>query len=178
MLQIVQTIGILVGIVYYITIMRSQQRTREYALNAQEHALETRQTQVFMQIYQQLNSEESYRTYMELMNLEIMDNEEYLKKYDSSVNPAHFAKRASIWYSYNTIGELLRMGIVEPELLHRLTLGPLVIMMWEKWEHIIRETREREKLPDVWEGFEYLYKEMKKLRDMKGYPDIILTQAK
>jgi hypothetical protein len=56
-LQIVQTVGILVGIVYYITIMRSQQRTRELALEsqeltrkAQEQTLETRQTQLFMQI--------------------------------------------------------------------------------------------------------------------------------
>ena len=55
----IQTVSLVVGIIYYITIMRSQQRTREFALNAQEQALETRQTQIFMQIYQQLNSEES-----------------------------------------------------------------------------------------------------------------------
>jgi len=174
----IQTVSLVVGIIYYITIMRSQQRTREFALNAQEQALETRQIQIFMQIYQQLNSEGSYKSFMELMNLEIRDNDEYLQKYDSSVNPAHYAKRASIWYSYNTIGELLRMGIIEPELLHRLSMGPLVTMMWEKWEHIIRETRVREKLPDIWEGFEYLYNEMKKFRGMKGYPEPILTQPK
>jgi hypothetical protein len=35
-LQILQTVGILVGIVYYITIMRNSQRTRELSLQAQE----------------------------------------------------------------------------------------------------------------------------------------------
>ena len=172
-LQIVQTVGILVGIVYYITIMRNQQRTRELALESQEQTLETRQTQLFMQIYQQLNSEESHKTMMELYNLEIRDYDEYLQKYDSSVNPTHYGKRAHIWFSFNTIGELLRMGIIELELLLRLQLDFTVIIMWEKWEDIIRATREREAIPDVWEGFEYLHDEMKKFRSSRGYPEII-----
>jgi hypothetical protein len=182
-LQIVQTVGILVGIVYYITIMRSQQRTRELALEsqeltrkAQEQTLETRQTQLFMQIYQQFNTEETHKTVMELINLEIKDNDEYLQKYDSSVNPAHYGKRAHIWYSYNTIGELLRMGIIELELLIRLQLDLPVILMWDKWEDIIRATRVRENIPDLWESFEYLYDEMKKFRSSRGYPEIIGPQ--
>jgi len=170
-LQLIQTFGILVGIVYYITIMRNQQKT-------QEQQLETRKTQIFMQIYQQLNSEESYKTQMELLYLEVKDNEEYLQKYDSSVNPAHYAKRAYTWYTYNSIGELLRMGIIDLDLLIRLQLDPQVILMWEKWEGIIRATRVRENIPDLWKGFEYLYDELKNYRDSKGYPDITLTQRK
>ena len=76
-LQIVQTVGILVGIIYYITIMRNQQRTRELALTAQEHATETRQTEIFMRLYEQLNNAETYTSWAELVNQEI-DNEEYL----------------------------------------------------------------------------------------------------
>jgi hypothetical protein len=49
MLQILQTAGILVGIAYYLVIMRNSQKTRELALNAQEKALETRQAQLFIQ---------------------------------------------------------------------------------------------------------------------------------
>ncbi len=172
-LSTLQTIALVVGVIYYITIMRNQQRTRELALESQEQTLETRQTQLFMQIYQQLNSEESHKTVMELYNLEIKDNDEYFQKYDSAVNPAHYGKRAYIWYSYNTIGELLRMGIIELDLLIRLKLDLTVILMWEKWEEIIRATRVRENIPDVWEGFEFLYNEMKKFRDARGYPDII-----
>ena len=126
-----------------------------------------------MQIYQQLNSQESHKTVMELINLEIKDNDEYLQKYDSIVNPAHYGKRAYIWYIYNTIGELLRMGIIELDLITRLQLDLTVIIMWEKWEDIIQATRVRENIPDLWEGFEYLHDEMIKFRSSRGYPEII-----
>lgn len=170
-LQIVQTVGILVGIIYYITIMRNQQRTRELALKAQEHATETRQTEIFMRLYEQLNNAETYTSWAELVNQEI-DNEEYLQKYDSTVNPVHFGKRAHLWYTFNTIGELLLMGIVKPGLIQRLSLDPMVITMWERWEHIIRETRIRENSPDIWSGFEHLYNEMVRLREERDYPKI------
>ena len=182
-LQFVQTVGILVGIIYYLTIMRNAQKTRELTLQsqeltrkAQEQTLETRQTQIFMQIYQQLNSEESYKTSMELLYLDIKDYDEFLQKYDSSVNPTHYAKRAYIWYNYNTIGELLCTGIIEVDLLIRLHLDTRVIVMWEKWEDIIRATRVRENIPDIWDGFEYLYQEMKRFRESKGYPEITLVK--
>lgn len=136
----------------------------------QQLQLETRQTQIFMQIYQQINTEEVYKSWAELVNIGKIDYAEYLQKYDSTVNPDHFAKRAQIWYSYNTIGELLRQGIIQLNLLNRLSLGPMVITMWERWEHIIRKTRERESGPDLWEGFEYLYNEVKNYRDREGYP--------
>jgi hypothetical protein len=84
MLQIVQTVGILVGIIYYITIMRNQQRTRELTLEsqelarkAQEQALETRKVQLFMQIYQDMNSTENLRIYSELINMEWEDWDDF-----------------------------------------------------------------------------------------------------
>ena len=43
-------------------------------------------------------------------------------------------------------------------------------LVWEKWEHIIMEIRKRKKAPDVWEGFEYLYDEMKRYRIERGLP--------
>ena len=169
-LQILQTVALIVGIAYYLFIMKNSQKN-------QQMQLETRQVQLFMQIYEKINSEETLKSFMELVNLEPLDNEVYLQKYDSAVNPAHYAKRAHIWYNYNSMGELLRMGFVDPELLAQLQLDSQVILMWEKWEQVIKETRMRENIPDIWEGFEYLYNEMKKLRDKKGFPqEITLTK--
>lgn len=153
---------------YYISTLRNAQRT-------QQLQLETRRTQIFMKLYEQLNSEESAKTFMELMYLDVEDNEEYLRKYDSHVNLEHYSKRATLFYNFNAVGELLRMGIIDTELIHRLGLDINVTMMWEKWEDIIRETRKREKLPDLWEGFEYLYDVMREYRRMKGYPKPWLT---
>jgi hypothetical protein len=162
-------LSIAASIVYYASVLRNANKT-------QQMQLETRKVQLFMQLYQQLTSEETLKASMELMTLDIKDNDEYLKKYDSSVNPAHYAKRAHIWWLYNSIGELLRMGTIEHDLIDRLQLDVSVIVTWEKWEHIIKETRARENLPNIWGGFEYLYNETKKIRDMRGYPDIRLTQ--
>ena len=176
MLQFLQTAGILVGIIYYLTIMRNQQKTMELTLKAQEHTLEARQTQIFMQLYQQLNSEDTHKSWADLMNLEISDYDDYLHKYDSSINTAHYAKRTHIWYIYDTIGELLRQGIIEPDLVHRLSLSIMVVPMWEKWGDIIRANRMRESAPDLWDGFEYLYDELKMLRNRKEYPKITYPQ--
>jgi len=166
-LSTLQTIALIVGIAYYLFIMRNSQRN-------QNIQIETRQTQLFMQIYEKLNSEESMKSWAELVNQQVPDYDEFLQKYDSSVNPAHYAKRARIWYTYNSIGELLRMGTIKPELLTRLKLDTQVIAMWDKWEPIILETRERENVPDNWQGFEYLYNEMKNLRESRGYPAMTL----
>jgi hypothetical protein len=171
MLSTLQTVALIVGIVYYITIMRNQQKTRELALKAQEQATETRQTQIFMQIYERLNSEEVAKSWAELINMKVPDYDEFLQKYDSSVNPAHYAKRVNIWYSFHAIGELLRMGTISLDLVHRLQLSPMVIAMWENWEHLIREIRARENLPEYGEGFEYLYHELKRLRREKGHQE-------
>ena len=182
-LSTIQTLSLVVGVIYYITIMRNSQKTRELTLEsqelarkAQEQTLETRQNQIFMQIYQQVNSEDTQKSWADLMNLEIKDYDDYLQKYDSSVNPSHFGKRAHLWYSFNTIGELLRQGIIEPDLLRRLNMGLWTIPMWEKWRDIIKEIRVKENIPDAWEGFEYLYDEMKKIRDIKEYPKITYPQ--
>jgi hypothetical protein len=153
--DLVAIFGVIAGFKYYVINVRNAQKTRELSLKAQElslkaqeQALETRQTQIFMQIYEQLNSKETHKSFMELMNQEIGDYNEYLKKYDSSVNPAHYATRAQIWYSYNQIGELLRRGIIEPELVHP-AVGTMVVLMWEKWVDIIKEVRVRENIPDI-----------------------------
>jgi len=62
--QFPKTVGILVSVFYYITTIRANQRN-------QQLQLETRETQLFMQIYQQLNSAESMATWAEVMNMEV-----------------------------------------------------------------------------------------------------------
>jgi hypothetical protein len=155
---------------YYVSTLRNAQKT-------QRLALESRQTQIFMQVYQQLNSEESFRTFAELMNLECENYDEFLRKYDSSVNPNNFGKRSHIWWSYNTIGVLLHEGLIEPDLVFKL-LGPLVVQQWKKWSSIIEEIRERENVPENLKMFEYLYGEMRKLREQMNYPEITYPATK
>jgi hypothetical protein len=74
-LQILQTAGILVGIAYYLVIMRNSQKTRELTLRnqeltlqsqelsrkAQEQAVETRQAQLFMSIFNSWTTKENLK---------------------------------------------------------------------------------------------------------------------
>ena len=166
--DLVAIFGVIAGFSYYVLTVRATRKN-------QQQQLETRQNQLFMQIYQELSSEETLQSFMELVNMKV-DTEEYLQKYDSAVNPAHYAKRAHIWYSFNTIGELLRMGLIDRELLIRLQIDSMTILMWENWKDVIYETKKRENLPDIWEGFEYLYDEMIKYRNDYGYPKIALQK--
>ena len=52
---------------YYIMTLRNTQKNQELARKTQEHALETRRTQLLMQIYQELSSEDSMRRYADVM---------------------------------------------------------------------------------------------------------------
>jgi hypothetical protein len=110
---------------YYINTLRNAQRT-------QQMQLETRQTQIFMQIFQQLNSEASMTTWAELHNLEFDDYEDFMRKYDSSINPENFGKRGHIFHGYNMIGFLLMEGLISIDLVNML-VGNMAVMQWQKW---------------------------------------------
>ena len=82
--DLVAIFGVIAGFSYYVLTVRNAQRTRELTLKAQEHATETRETQIFMQLYQNLNNEDIYKKWAELVNQEKIEFNEYVEKYDSS----------------------------------------------------------------------------------------------
>jgi hypothetical protein len=48
--QFLQTVGILVGVFYYIMTIRANQRNQELSIKSQESTLETRQTNILMNL--------------------------------------------------------------------------------------------------------------------------------
>ncbi len=170
-LSFIQAGGIIIGVAYYILNIENNRRNQKLAIKAQEQSTETRRMELFLQIWRDFNSQENINIVAELFNLK-PDYEEYLQKYDSHVNPSFFARRSGLWYFFNSIGELLRLNYIDPDLLNRLNMDINVIVVWENWAHIIKKNRAVENMPDLWDGFEYLYNEMKSLRDSKGYPEI------
>jgi len=167
-LSTLQTTGILVGIFYYIMTLQNTRKNQQLTLKAQEQAVTTREAQLFMQIYQQLNTVESQKTWAELLNMKWDNLEDYREKHDSSVNLDSWGKRGHIWWTYTTIGHMLEKDLIDPDLVYR-TLGPMVMMQWDKWKDVINDTRERAVLSDargglgMFGGFEYLNDEMVKI---------------
>jgi hypothetical protein len=150
-LQFLQTAGILVGIIYYITIMRNQQRTRELTLEsqelarkAQEQSLETRKVQLFMQIYHDMNSTENLRIYSELIRMEW-----------------------SMWVRLNGVGLLVKDGHIDVGSVHDL-MRQTILTQWEKWGDIIIRIREEYNMVGFCDGFEFLANEMVKEIERRG----------
>jgi hypothetical protein len=133
----------------------------------QEVTLETRQAQLFMQLYQDLLTEDNMRSYLELLNMEWEDYDDFERKYGSDYNPDSFAKRNSFWFRLNGIGSLLKDGLIDPEKVFNL-LGTWTIWQWKKWESIIIELRARYNQPEILTDFEHLANEMLRIRLDRG----------
>jgi hypothetical protein len=157
-LQIIQTVGILVGIVYYITIMRNSQRM-------QKIQLETRQMQMFMQIYYRMD-DVTAKAHYTLMSWEWSDFDEFMERYGEFKNPEVWSANASRVATYlNGVEILVRNGFINPTLVDDI-LGRAAVELWEKMAPIIREYRVRYSATK-WEAIEYLYNILKPLRDKR-----------
>jgi hypothetical protein len=160
-------LGLTASIMYYSTVLRNANKTRELQLQAQEHATETRQVQLLMHIYQEMSSESYMRRYIDVMNMEWENYDDYERKYGSDDHPEQFAKRLSVWRSFQGVGLLLKDGLVDADRLYDL-IGSAVLLQWVKWEPIFKETRVRYGMPDDYLLFENLYHELIKVRRSRG----------
>jgi hypothetical protein len=141
--------GVLVAAGYYIMILREQTRSRRLT-----------QTNTLMQ---QIRTLETSRTWIELMNMQWSDYDDFEKKYGSDFNAENFAKRNHMWTQYDTIGNLLEAGILDRESVYRvLSFG--ASWLWAKFKPIIEENRKRYSGRDYMYGFEYLAGEMMKMK--------------
>ena len=118
-------------------------------------------------ILQSLLSEEGAKRFAELLNTNWIDFNDYQKKYDSTVNVDHFAKRYSLIVNLDLLGYLLRNKLVEPEIIYN-SGGFISAWMWVKFKSVIEEYRKIAYGHDAFREFEYLANEMwrmKKERD-------------
>jgi hypothetical protein len=131
-----------------------------------------------MQLSQQRNEETSIRN-LELVNMQWDDYDDFEKKYGSDHNPANFSKRSSSWYQYNTIGLLLKKGMIDPDTLFGIQSGETALFQWTKFGTIIKEIRKRYNMPRFCVNFEYLATENVKYLQQKGFsaeiPDAYYT---
>ena len=177
MLQIVQTVGILVGIVYYLIIMRNSQRTRELTLQsqeltrkAQEQALETRQAQLFMQIYYTWSSRETIKLRRELYTWTWTDYDDFIEKYGEANNPEANALFQELGNWFEGIGVLIKRKLIDPAFVDDLMSGT-TLLGWETFGSLVRERRVRDNLPFYYEFWEYLYDEVSAIAH-KQHPEL------
>jgi len=146
-------LGIMVALTYYTLTLRNTSKARQRELMFQR-----------LQGY----SLEYMRTFAHVRNFTDWDDaEDWEERYGILVNPEAWAKYAYIMRIYNLAGILLKEKVADVDLIFQLYPANAVIRMWEQFEPIIRNRRERLRHPTFFEPFEFLYNEAKKM-----YPDI------
>ncbi len=174
-----QTIGILltgltvsIAAIYYTLTLRYTRRNQELTLKAQEQALETRQAQLFMNVYNQSFTNRQFLDSLNrVLNLHWEDLDEYLELFDYT-NPKTRENRLAMGTLvgfFEGVGVLVKEDLLDIRLVALLMTGQ-VKAFWEKTESIVEENRERFNYPRWVSETEYLYKELMKY--ISEHPDI------
>ena len=155
--QFLQTVGILVGVFYYITIMRNSQR-------AQQESEKARRNELVFQKFQNISLEYA-RTFNEVMNMKDWnDAGEWEEKYGRENNVEDYSKWNYIIRHYQLAGLLLKQG-ADPDIIFELYPDGAVINLFELYEPVVEYLKSEK----AWnfENLENLYTAAKKRR-----PDI------
>ncbi len=154
-------ISVPIGVFYHIMTLNNTRKN-------QQMQLETRQAQLFMQIYQDMSSPEFYRISNELLKMEWEDWDDYHRKYGAENNPENFALRSSMWNRLNGVGLLVKAGLIDVDRVYDL-MRSNILWHWEKWGDHIIIVRELYNDLDWMEGFEFLANEMVKEVERRGF---------
>ena len=159
-LSTLQTMGLLVGIFYYIMTLNNTRKNQELTLKsqeltrkAQEHATETRQAQLFMQILIHFTTPTMTESKIFYADLEINSLEDYQKLW----NDHETNKLIRYWGGFiEGIGVLVRENYLDIKVIAGL-MGGMVKTSWENQAPYIMEMREKYNSPRGYIEWEYLY---------------------
>ena len=148
--------GLSVGVaaIYYIFNMRATQRNLR-------QTLETRQTELFMVLYEVFRNKEFQRDIATIYNIWKWDSyDDFEAKYGRTTHPDEYSYYLSVINYFNGIGILVKRGVIDPSLVKDF-IGGVVTRYWEKVESLTKETRIRRNWPEYDDHAEYLYNVMK-----------------
>jgi hypothetical protein len=173
MALVVQTFGVVgtltaatIAVQTYIKSTKRAEEAREKEQETLERELETRQAQLFMQVYNRF----SEKDFVEAFNHIIYENppvfkdvEEYDEKYVKN-NPDYDRKVSQVAAYLEGIGVLVQRGLLDITLVDDL-ISSIVIMYWELLEPLFLAYRVRYDMPQLSEWVEYLYHRVKETAD-------------
>jgi hypothetical protein len=160
-------ISIPVGVAYHIMTLNNTRKN-------QQMQLETRQAQLFMGIYQHYFDPVWLKPQTEI-NIDFEDYntvDEFFEKY----GPWKNREKYLVWLSranfYEGIGILVKRDLIDVTMVDDLISGPIMLFWEKRAAPIIDELRERYNNPAALEWVEYLYNEVKRVRDTE-HPEYI-----
>jgi hypothetical protein len=151
-------IGIIVSILYYSSVLRNANKT-------QQMQLETRQAQLFMQIYDKWTDPAFNEMVNEVIHTEYNDYEEWYENTNNwSKNSETTGKNRAVGQYFEGIGVLVKRGLIDVHLVDDMMSG-FVLSFWNAKAPYIKEFRKRMNAPAVLEWAEYLCEEVKKVAE-------------
>ena len=166
--DLVAIFGVIAGFSYYVLTVRNAQRTRDLTLKAQEQAVETRQLQLFMQLYEKTLAKENWTAHLEILNeWSWTDFNDFWNKYGEDNNLEAWRKLTTTCAPFEHIGLLVRDGMIEPQRVWDF-YGFFLTNLWEKILPVVDGYREKIGDERFLEWFEDLYYDMIDLREKES----------
>ena len=169
----VQTIGVLitaasvsVAAIYYAFTLRINIKNQEQGLKAQQQTLETRQAQMFMNIYDKHSSIEFSKAWEKTVFTPWRTWEEFSKLWE---NPEFNDAAMLIGTSYDGLGVLVMEGLLDIKLV-ALLMGARVRLWGEKIMPILDDGRRAMGFRRWLSEAEYLYNEL--IRYIDQHPEL------
>ena len=151
-------LGLTASIVYYANVLSNANKT-------QQMQLETRQTQLFLQLYG-TDTEEQISKILKIISEWTWENvDDYYSKYGDREN---YSKRSACLQIYNGLGLLAMRNQIDLDLIYQYSPNPIV-GLWGKFGDILVHERLYLERPEYYQGLEFLYVEMMK-RETPGSP--------
>lgn len=138
-----------------------------YYANVLRNANITRQAQLFMNIYSQINSNEANGNEFEIMKIELKTAEDYLELLNDKTKYV-----ALNWFMsyYEGMGVLVRQGLVGIDLVAQMQSGG-IIWFWERYRDAFLDCRVKMKWDRFMIELEYLYDRVKEYM-VEHHPDV------
>ena len=158
-------ISVPIGVFYHIMTLENTRKN-------QKVQLETRQAQLYMNVYNSHFSKENQKDVIEMMRWSVRNYNE--------MEDAHGAKGWTQLMSYMSqlegLSFLVKNGFLDVNLIYDIQYAS-IIGLWEKFLPITIEARDRWSMPQLWIEVEHLYDEMVRIRDEKGHEVFDLTPS-
>ena len=163
----VQTIGVLatavsvsVAAIYFIFTLRISQKNMK-------SNLDTRQAQLFMQIFQRFQEPEFTRQWSALMNTNWSDTDDYYARIN--LDPDHASNRLSVQTYFEGVAVLLMKNMIDVDFVYEL-MPTMVTTFWKKYEPVVKRGREVASYPQWFRPVEYLSDRMVEQAMKRGDP--------
>jgi hypothetical protein len=130
-------LGVCVAAVYYVMNLRISQRNQTLSLKTQEHTLETRQTQLTMQLYEKMGTKEYLDNFLEILTQwSWKDYDDFKQKYGEKGDWKKWVIFGPVAVAWEQVGIMVKHGIFDPAMVYDMWAG-FYTDFWEKIEPVV-----------------------------------------